>query len=460
MKSEGMTKLKTLEKVGYASGDLACNLIFATVTSYLLFFYTEIFGLAPAAVAVMFLVVRIFDAVNDPIMGIVVDKTNTRYGRFRPYILFGAIPFAVIAILAFMTPDLSPMGRLVYAYVTYMGLSLAYTVVNIPYGALTPAMTNDGDEIVSLTSFRMFFANLGGLIIAFFVPFLSGIITEHTESAARGWQYTITIFAVLGAALLIFCFKNTKERIKPDVATKIHFKDIFEQFKVNRPLLVLSAIFILIFGVNSIAGSMSVFFVTFNMDRPDLVHWYMLANTLPAFVVLPLLPKLTKVLGRKGILYWAIALSIVGILALYFAPVHNVPVVFITRIVASMGTLLVGGYIWALIPETIEYGYQKTGKRLNGLIYAVIGFFFKFGMAVGGIVPGLVLEHFGYVANQAQTPRALQGIMIVYTIIPAILLAVVMVVFKSYNVNDSQEIAVKTEKASNPALSKMEKAQV
>jgi len=172
-----------------------------------------------------------------------------------------------------------------------------------------------------------------------------------------------------------------------------------------------------------------------------------------------LLPTLTRVLGRKGILNTAIVISIIGIMSLYFVPVTAVALVFACRIIASVGTLLVGGYIWALIPETIEYGYKKTGKRLNGLIYAVIGFFFKFGMALGGIIPGLILEHFGYVANQQQTPLALQGIMLVYTVIPASLLAIALLAFKFYNVDDDKEMVEAPEVAEKPAISKIEKVQ-
>lgn len=434
--TETSTNIRTIEKVGYASGDLACNLIYATVTTYLLFFYTDIFNINPAAVAFMFLFVRIFDAVTDPIMGLIIDRTNTKFGRFRPYLLFGSVPFAVLAFLCFTTPNFSDTGRLIYAYITYIGLSIAYTIVNVPYGALTPAMTRNNDEIIKLTSARMLFANIGGMIVAFFVPFLSSFIGDRTNNPALGWQMTMAIFGVVGALLIIFCFKSTKERIKVDETQKINFYDMFEQFRVNRPLIILSLIFTIVFGVNAINGSISIFFISYNVDRADLVQWFALANTLPALIIIPLIPKLKNIFGKKGILYVSLFISIIGLVCLMFVPKHNIPLVMICRIVSSIGYLITGAYIWALIPETIDYGYYKLGKRLNGLIYAVIGFFFKCGLALGGIIPGLILNHFGYIANQEQTERALTGILLNATIIPIIFSILAMICFKFYPLDE------------------------
>jgi glycoside/pentoside/hexuronide:cation symporter, GPH family len=439
MSSENLKKVSMVEKVGYASGDLACNLIYATVSTYLLFFYTDVFGLSAAAAGTMFLVVRIVDALADPFIGTIVDRTNSRFGRFRPYLLFGAFPFAILAILCFTTPDFSDMGKLIYAYITYVGLSLTYTTINVPYGALTSAMTRNNQEVVSITSVRMFFANLGGLIVAFFVPVLSTYLRDTTGNAALGWQLTMGILGIIGACLLIFCFKSTKERVTLQKSEeKVKFSDIFEQFRVNRPLVVLSIFFIIIFGVNSISNSVGIYYVTYNMGREDLVKWYGLLGSLPALIILPFIPRMNKWLGKKKLLNFALALNIIGLLALLVVPPSNVFLVLLCRLIAAAGSLTAGGYMWALIPETIEYGEYKTGKRMGGLIYAIIGFFFKFGMALGGIVPGLVLDKFGYVANQVQTPEALTGILITTTVIPVIFLILAMIDINFYNLDEKK----------------------
>ncbi|EOR25830.1 MULTISPECIES: MFS transporter [Niallia] len=437
MASENLKKISMNEKFGYASGDFACNLIYTTVSTYLLFFYTDVYGLSAAAAGTMFLVVRIIDALADPFIGTIVDRTNTKFGRFRPYLLFGAFPFAILAILCFTTPDFSSMGKLIYAYITYVGLSLVYTTINVPYGALTSAMTRNNQEVVSITSVRMILANLGGLVVAFFVPLLSTFLGNTTGNTALGWQLTMSILGVIGACLLIFCFKSTKERVVLQKSEdKVKLTDIFEQFRINRPLVVLSIFFIIIFGVNSISNSVGIYYVTYNLGREDLVKWYGLLGSLPALVVLPFLPKISKSLGKKRLLNYALLLNIVGLLALLIIPPSNVALVLIFRLVAAAGSLTAGGYMWALIPETIEYGEYKTGKRMGGLIYAIIGFFFKFGMALGGIVPGLILDKFGYVANQIQTPEALMGILITTTVVPVVFLVLAMVDINFYNLDE------------------------
>ena len=361
MASENLKKISMNEKFGYASGDFACNLIYTTVSTYLLFFYTDVYGLSAAAAGTMFLVVRIIDALADPFIGTIVDRTNTKFGRFRPYLLFGAFPFAILAILCFTTPDFSSMGKLIYAYITYVGLSLVYTTINVPYGALTSAMTRNNQEVVSITSVRMILANLGGLVVAFFVPLLSTFLGNTTGNTALGWQLTMSILGVIGACLLIFCFKSTKERVVLQKSEdKVKLTDIFEQFRINRPLVVLSIFFIIIFGVNSISNSVGIYYVTYNLGREDLVKWYGLLGSLPALVVLPFLPKISKSLGKKRLLNYALLLNTVGLLALLIIPPSNVALVLIFRLVAAAGSLTAGGYMWTLIPETIEYGEYKT----------------------------------------------------------------------------------------------------
>lgn len=189
------------EKVGFGLGDFACNLIYASLSSYLLFFYTNVFGITAAAASFLFLVVRFVDALSDPIIGFFVDKSNTRWGKYRPFLLYGAIPFAILAVLCFTVPSFGGATKLAYAYITYILLSICYTFVNVPYGSLTAAMTNDQQESVSLTTYRTFLANVGQVIVAFFVPFLADIFTK-SMGAARGWQLTMTVMGILGGLLL------------------------------------------------------------------------------------------------------------------------------------------------------------------------------------------------------------------------------------------------------------------
>lgn len=434
--------LKLQEKIGYSMGDLACNLIYTTVCTYLLFFYTNVYGLGAEVAATMFLIVRVMDAVVDPIVGTFVDKHTFKQGKFRPYLLYGAIPFAILGILCFTTPDFSDGLKIIYAYATYIGLSLIYTTINIPYGALTAAMTRNNKTVVSMTSIRMLCANFGGLLVAFGVPVIVTMISgSYTGADARyGWQLTMGVYSVVGALLLLYCYSKTKERVRLDVQNdkNVKFKDLFHQFKVNRPLVVLSLFFIILFGMMAVSNSIGVYFITYNCARPDLAQWYGLLGTLPAFFLLPLVPKLNKLLGKVKLLEISLFLGILGAMMLYIISADNITMIFIARFISSCGIIVAGGFMWALIPETIEYGEYKTGKRLSGMIYAIIGFFFKFGLALGGIIPGFMLAHFGYVANQVQTPEALSGILITTTLIPIVFLIVAIVDISFYNLDDKK----------------------
>lgn len=442
LKAQSEYKLTMQEKVGYSMGDLACNLIYTTVCTYLLFFYTNVYGLGAEVVATMFLVVRVMDAIVDPIVGTFVDKHTYKHGKFRPYLLYGAIPFAILGILCFSTPLFDDSLKIIYAYATYVGLSLVYTTINIPYGALTAAMTRDNKEIVSLTSIRMLCANFGGVLVAFGVPVLVTMISgSYTgEDSRYGWQVTMGVFSVVGALLLLYCFSNTNERVKidPQNDENVKFVDVIHQFKVNRPLVILSLFFIILFGMMAVMNSIGAYFITYNCARPDLMQWYGLLGSIPAFFLLPLVPFFNELVGKIRLLIISLCLGVFGAVLTYFIPADNITAILIARFISSCGIIVAGGFMWALIPETIEYGEYKTGKRLSGMIYAIIGFFFKFGLALGGIIPGFMLARFGYIANQVQTPEALEGILLTTTIIPIVFLIIAIIDISFYNLDDKK----------------------
>lgn len=427
--------ISTREKIGYGFGDFACNLVYASISSYLLFFYTDVFGLASSVAAFMFFLVRIFDAVSDPIIGIIIDKSNSKYGKFRPFLLYGAVPFAVLAILCFSTPQLSQGGKIIYAYATYIALSVCYTFVNVPYGALTSAMTNDQQESVSITTFRTFMANIGQVIVAFFVPLLAGMFSK-SMSLSHSWQLTMVIIATIGGILLLVCFKSTKERVRvPASHNKIKASDIFEQLKFNRPLVILSVFFFVIYGVKSVVSSTGIYYVTYYMGKPDLVKWYSAIGTFPALLIIPFIPWLSVKMTKKQLMTTSIVTDIIGMFGLFVLPHTWIPLIFISRGIASVGNGMISAFMWALIPETVEYGEWKTNKRVGGMIYAVIGFFFKCGNALGGAIPGIVLAMTGYVAKKAQTPTALTGILVATSVIPICLYLIAIICMKFYNLD-------------------------
>ena len=276
--SKGFYKLSWLQRIGFGSGDLAQNLIYQTVCMYLLIFYTNVYGLEPSAAAFMFLIIRVVDVLWDPLVGAFVDKHNPKLGKYRSYLILAGIPLTGFAILCFWNGF---SGSLVYAYFTYVGLSMLYTLINVPYGALNASLTRDTDEITTLTSVRMFLANTGGLAVAYGIPKLVASLSAdgmtNTAESANAWFYTMAIYAIAGLLLLVFCFTQCKERVVMDAkeTEKVQVSDLWEEFKRNRPLRILAFFFITAFAMMAVGNSAGSYYMLYNSNRrhgPTLYH--------------------------------------------------------------------------------------------------------------------------------------------------------------------------------------------
>jgi GPH family glycoside/pentoside/hexuronide:cation symporter len=455
--SKGFYKLSWAQRIGFGAGDMAQNLIYQTISIWLLFFYTNVFGLDPGAAALMFLIVRLVDVLWDPIVGTIVDKGNPKWGKYRSWLILGGIPLVGLAILCFYNGF---SGSLVYAYITYVGMSMCYTLVNVPYGALNASLTRDTEEITILTSTRMFMANLGALcvkslplIIALFAPKVlnpeTGKMTAvyNTPDAAQAWFITMTIFALAGLALLFFCFFQCKERVVMDAKESANVKvsDLWMEFGRNKPLRVVAFFFITAFAMMSVSNAADAYFMTFNVGAtPLLTTLFMWLGTIPAFIFMPLVPAIKRKIGKKGMFYLFLGVAIVGMILMYTfvsipATKSNFVLLCIAQFVKSTGIITATGYMWALVPEVIAYGEYTTGKRIAGIVNALTGIFFKAGMALGGVVPGLVLAWVGFNADATtQTPLALQGILWLVCVIPAILLLLAIWIISKYELSDEK----------------------
>ena len=455
--TDGNYRLSWRQRIGYSSGDLAQNLIYQTVSIWLLFFYTNVYGLKPGVAAVMFLVVRIIDVIWDPIVGTFVDKANPRWGKYRSWLIIGGLPLAGFAMLCFWNGF---SGSLLYAYVTYIGLSMCFTLSSVPYGALGASLTRDTDEITVLTSVRMFLANLAGLIIkalplviAIFAPKAYNASTGRMEAvyntpeSAGAWFITMSIFAMTGLALLIFCFFESKERIVMDESESAEVKvsDLWMELVRNRPLRILSFFFIIAFTTMSISNAADSYFMTYNIGAtPFMTTAFMWLGTLPAFIFLPLVPAVKRKIGKNGMFRLFLGIAIIGMVLMYLcvtvpALKSCFPLLCVVQFVKSTGILVATGYMWALVPEVVTFGEYTTGRRVAGIVNALICIFMKAGMALGGVIPGLVLAWVGFNgASQAQTPLAEQGILWLVTLIPALLLFLAVFVIGKYELTDKR----------------------
>ena len=383
--AKGFYKLNWMQRIGFGAGDMAQNLIYQTISIWLLFYYTNVFGIKPGAASLMFLIVRLIDVLWDPVVGTIVDKGNPRWGKYRSWLVLGGIPLVGLAILCFWSGF---SGSLVYAYVTYVGMSMCYTLVNVPYGALNASLTRDTDEITVLTSTRMFMANLGALcvkslplIIAIFAPKVDGVAVYNTPEAAPAWFITMTIFALVGLALLFFCFSQCKEKVVMDQKESANVKvsDLWMEFIRNKPLRVLAFFFITAFAMMSVGNAADAYFMSYNVGAtPLLTTLFMWLGTIPAFIFLPLVPAIKRKVGKKGMFYIFLGTAIVGMAMMYTfvsipATKDNFVLLCIAQFVKSTGIITATGYMWALVPEVIAYGEYTTGKRIAGIVNALTG---------------------------------------------------------------------------------------
>lgn len=445
---KGFYKLSWTQRIGFGSGDLAQNLIYQTISMYLLFFYTNVYGLDPGVAAIMFLIVRIVDVIWDPLVGTFVDKHDPKLGKYRAYLILGGIPLTGFAILCFWNGF---SGSLLYAYITYVGLSMCYTLVNVPYGALNASLTRDTNEITILTSVRMFMANVGGLAVGMGLPIVVKLFdpseTSDLSSSDSAWFITMTIYGLVGLALLIFCFTQCRERVVMDKSETENVKvsDLWLEFVRNKPLRILAFFFITAFAMMAIGNSAGAYYINYNLSgTAGELSIFMGLGSIPAFIFMPMIPAIKRKVGKKGMFYIFLITAIIGMAMLYVISMvdslkEHMMLVYIAQFVKSTGIIVATGYMWALVPEVISYGEYTHGRRISGIVNALTGIFYKAGMALGGVVPGLVLAFVDFNKDAAQqTLFAQQGILWLVAVIPAILLLLAMFIISKYDLDDER----------------------
>ncbi len=444
--ASGFYKLSWLQRIGFGSGDLAQNLIFQVTCMYLLFFYTDIYGLNEVDVSVMFLVGNIANVIWDPIVGTLIDKSNPKLGKYRSYLVYVGIPLSGFAILCFWD-GYAP--SLLYAYVTYIAMTLLYTFINVPYGALNSALTRDTNEITILTSVRMFLANCGGLAVGSGLPLLIAHFTNEKSEGLpkdpKAWFITMAIYGVVGLLLLLFCFSQCKERVVMDAkeSEEVKVSDLFTEFVRNKPLRIIALFFITAFAMMSIGNAAGAYFVNSNLHgTPEQLSLFMGLGSAPAFIFMPLVPAIKRAIGKRNMFFAFLGIAIIGMAALYIIAKMDNPnmiLIYIAQFIKSTGVIVATGYMWALVPEVISYGEYTSGKRIAGIVNALTGLFFKAGMTLGSVVAPAVLAYVCYDKTTViQTPLAEEGILWLVCVIPAFLLAIAMIIISKYELTDEK----------------------
>ena len=430
------------KRIGYGIGDLGCNLVFSTMASYLMVFYTDVFGITAVAAGTMMLVTKFIDALTDTGMGLIVDRTHTKWGQGRPYFLIGAVPFAVFTFLTFYIPDLGSGGKLVWAYVTYCLLCTAYTVVNIPLNTIVPRLTSDIHERDILVSTRMVCAMAGTAIVMSITAPLVEFFGKGNE--ARGYLVTMTIYGIVAMLIFFVTFASTKEVVPTTVNQKHSILSDFKGLTGQAWILFLLNLFY--FSLYVVRSTTVIYYFKYNLGRTDWLSLVGILGILSGLPMLLLLPSLEKKFSNRSLLFFSVAVYIVGDLLIFIGR-NSAACLLIGLVITGLGIYGIFGITFAMQPDVIDYSEYKKNASVSGLIAAIQGFFVKGGMGLTSFIIGAFLKNGGYVANAVQTEKALSYIEICFIWIPVVLCLLIAVLTYFYKLDGIRgEMTVELEK--------------
>mgnify|MGYP000554308036 FL=1 len=445
-----MEKLTLKEKVGYACGDVASNFYWRVFDVFLFIFYTDVFGLHPAAVGTMMLVTRLIDAFSDPLMGALADRTQTKFGKFRPYLLWGIIPIAAAGVLTFTVPDLDDSGKLMWAYATYIFMMLAYTFINVPYGALLGIVTGNSQDRTTLTSFRFIGAFSGGSLVAYLTPKLVEYFGQGNE--AFGWQLTMGLYGGVAAILFLLTFLSTKERIAPPKEQKTPILQDIKDLTQNKPWVILFSLALIIMMTISLRGSTGTFYFKYFVEREDLIGSFSFAYMIALAVGAASTPIMTKFIDKRRLLM--ILMTAVTILSVlfYFVPKDQIMLMYLLQIAIGFTLGPKSPLVFSMYADTADFSEWKHGRRATAMVFSAAAFAQKLGGAIAGAMIGWLLASMGYIANQVQSNDSQAGIVLLMTLIPAGFAALSVFVVRFYALSDSAVIDIQHDLAQRKSM--------
>lgn len=431
-------KISVREKIGYSLGDAASHIVFDSSVAILAYFYTDIYGLPPAVMGTMFLLVRLLDAITDPIMGAIADATSTRWGRFRPWLLAICVPFAVSCVLVYSIPSFSDSGKIAYAVAAYIFMTLMYTAINIPYCSLGAALTSDPRESLSLQSWRFAITPIGGALGTAFILPLADFL--YPGDRATGIQVSMALFGVIGCLMFITCFATTKERVQPIKEQNLNIaRDVKILFRNDQWRILSVYNFMMLIAV-VIRGGAVVYYVNSVLHKgADVITIFMLggmfASMLGSVLAKPFGTRFCKVRFSFWINLLTAALGVVC----FIVPVQYWIAVLGVHILISIIQGGNGALQWSMITDVNNYGEWKTQRRITGMNVAANIFVIKLGVAVGGAILGWILAYFHYAANTTvQSASAVQGVVLLFTLVPSVFYVLTAVSIKFYGLMENR----------------------
>jgi len=449
--SNTVHKLAFKEKFAYGFGDLASVLYWQTFMLYFTYFYTDVFLIPASVAATMFLVSRIWDGVNDPMMGMIADRTKTKWGKFRPYLLWICVPFALMGVLTFTVPDFGMTGKIIWAYVTFILIMMLYTAINIPYTALMGVISPDSNERTSVSSIKFIFAFAAGIIVS--ATLLPMTKTLGGGNDAQGWQYTFMIYGVAAVIFFLIAFKGTRERVLPPKSQKMSVKQDLKDLFSNKPWLILLAATITFILFVAVRGSVTVHYFKYIIGEQTLKLPFLGTDTygfeaitsayntigqISSLIGALIVSWFAKKIGKKNAFYVLFIMAIFSTGILYFLTAEQLGLIFFFQITGSISGGPLSVLLWAMYADTADYGEWKNNRRSTGLVFSASTMSQKFGWAFGAFVALTLMSQVGFQPNTDQSADSIHGLKLLFSIIPAAVGVLSMIVLIFYPLTDKR----------------------
>ena len=445
-------KIGLSEKIGYGLGDMSSSMFWKLFGAYLMLFYTDVFGISAAVVGTMFAVTRVWDSFFDPVVGAFADRTSSRWGRFRPYLLFLAVPFGLIGVITFLTPPFDNTGKIIYAYVTYALMMMVYSAINVPYASLLGVMSPDPSHRNTLATYRMTFAYLGSFIaLLLFMPLVNAFGGGDVNGPTRlwftapqfGWFMAVVVIAAICVVLFLACFALTKERVEPIKHEKTSLKTDFRDLIHNKPWWILLGAGVSSLVFNSIRDGATVYYFKYYVDETAvgnisilglpfvLSGIYLGVGQAANIVGVILAAPVSNRIGKRNTFISSMALATVLSVIFFWFNKDQLYLIFVFQILISICAGSIFPLLWSMYADCADYSELRTGNRATGLIFSSSSMSQKFGWAFGSAITGWMLAQFGFKANAVQSAETIQGIKMFLSILPAVgaLLSLVFIYF-------------------------------